>query len=53
VDPSRRNALYLAARVLGLEEGSAGARHHQGLEVDALLSAGAFPAFYGVGFAGT
>jgi perosamine synthetase len=45
-----RNALYLAARVLGLEgrEVLVPAYHH-GVEVDALLSAGAFPAFYGVG----
>ncbi len=45
-----RNALHLAARVLGLEgrEVLVPAYHH-GVEVDALLSAGAFPAFYGVG----
>lgn len=45
-----RNALHLAARVLRLEgrEVLVPAYHH-GVEVDALLSAGAFPAFYGVG----
>lgn len=45
-----RSALHLAARVLGLEgrEVLVPAYHH-GVEVDALLSAGAHPAFYGVG----
>jgi dTDP-4-amino-4,6-dideoxygalactose transaminase len=45
-----RGALYLAARVLGLEgrEVLIPAFHH-GVEVDALLAAGASPAFYGVG----
>ncbi len=45
-----RGALHLAARVLGLEgrEVLVPAYHH-GVEVDALLSAGAHPAFYAVG----
>ena len=45
-----RTGLHLAARVLGLEgrEVLVPAYHH-GVEVDALLSAGAHPAFYGVG----
>jgi dTDP-4-amino-4,6-dideoxygalactose transaminase len=45
-----RGALYLAARVLGLEgrEVLVPAYHH-GVEVDALLAAGAQPAFYAVG----
>jgi perosamine synthetase len=45
-----RGALHLAARVLGLEgrEVLVPAYHH-GVEVDALLSAGAHPAFYPVG----
>jgi perosamine synthetase len=45
-----RGALHLAARVLGLEgrEVLVPAYHH-GVEVDALLAAGAHPAFYPVG----
>ena len=45
-----RGALHLAARVLGLEgrEVLVPAYHH-GVEVDALLAAGAHPAFYAVG----
>jgi len=45
-----RGALFLAARVLGLEgrEVLVPAYHH-GLEVEALLAAGACPAFYAVG----
>lgn len=45
-----RSALHLAARVLGLEgkEVLVPAYHH-GIEVDALLAAGAQPAFYDVG----
>ena len=45
-----RGALFLAARVLGLEgrEVLVPAYHH-GLEVDALLAGGACPAFYAVG----
>jgi len=45
-----RSALQLAARVLGLEgrEVLVPAYHH-GVEVDALLAAGAHPAFYAVG----
>ena len=45
-----RSALHLAARVLGLEgrEVLVPAYHH-GVEVDALLAAGAQPAFYPVG----
>jgi len=45
-----RSALHLAARVLGLEGGDVLVpAYHQGVEVDALLAAGACPAFYGVG----
>jgi len=45
-----RGALFLAARVLGLEGREVLVpAYHQGLEVDALLAAGACPAFYGVG----
>jgi len=45
-----RGALHLAARVLGLEgrEVLVPAYHH-GVEVDALVAAGAHPAFYAVG----
>jgi len=45
-----RGALHLAARVLGLEgrEVLVPAYHH-GVEVDALLAAGAHPGFYAVG----
>jgi perosamine synthetase len=45
-----RNAIHLAARVLGLEgrEVLVPAYHH-GIEVDALLAAGAHPTFYEVG----
>jgi dTDP-4-amino-4,6-dideoxygalactose transaminase len=45
-----RGALHLAARVLGLagREVLVPAYHH-GIEVDALLAAGAHPAFYAVG----
>jgi len=45
-----RSALYLAARVLGLEGREVLVpAYHQGVEVDALLAAGAQPAFYRVG----
>lgn len=45
-----RGALQLAARVLGLEGGEVLVpAYHQGAEVDALLAAGAHPAFYAVG----
>ena len=45
-----RGALHLAARVLGLEGREVLVpAYHQGVEVDALLAAGAHPAFYAVG----
>ena len=45
-----RGALFLAARVLGLEGREVLVpAYHQGVEVDALLAAGAQPAFYAVG----
>ena len=45
-----RSALHLAARVLGLEGREVLVpAYHQGIEVDALLAAGAHPTFYDVG----
>ena len=45
-----RGALHLAARVLGLEGREVLVpSYHHGVEVDALLAAGAHPAFYAVG----